>query len=233
MRLPPPPFEISPPGGGRGGDCHFTVLLDNLYCGGLCSPSVTHTRSCMAFPLLQISHLCVFCNILSPKVVYRVSRPFFRPKMFSPCDHVWYQSRTLGAHLLATVVGPSPNGPQFCHMRYIRPGGVTQVDHESAQLSRLQAVAVASPKSLHLCSVCLHQWRVPQFALKYPYNPPPLPQGGGDRRALREDISRGGGLQGFKQCQLPVCRSYVVHVGSTSLYPNPSGAAVWIVGGHG
>ena len=38
---------------------------------------------------------------------------------------------------------------------------------------------VASPKSLHLCSVCLHQWRVPQFALKYCCNLPPA--GGGDR----------------------------------------------------
>jgi len=66
----------------------------------------------------------------------------FRPKMFSPGDHVRYHSRTLGAHVLATVVGPSPNGPQFCHIRYIRPGGVTPVDHESAQLSRLEAVAV-------------------------------------------------------------------------------------------
>ena len=72
---------------------------------------------------------------------------YFRPKMFSPSDHVRYHSRTLGAHVLATVVGPSPNGPQFCHIRYIRPGGVTPVDHESAQLSRLEAVAVESPKS--------------------------------------------------------------------------------------
>ena len=72
---------------------------------------------------------------------------YFRPKMFSPGDHVRYHSRTLGAHALATVVGPSPNGPQFCHIRYIRPGGVTPVDHESAQLSRLEAVAVESPKS--------------------------------------------------------------------------------------
>ena len=55
------------------------------------------------------------------------------------------------------------------------PGGVTRVDHESAQLSRLE---VASPKSLHRGSVCLHQWRVPQFALKYTCNPPP-PHGGG------------------------------------------------------
>ena len=32
---PPPPLEIYPR--------HFTVLLGNIYCGGLCSPSVTHT----------------------------------------------------------------------------------------------------------------------------------------------------------------------------------------------
>ena len=73
---------------------------------------------------------------------------YFRPKMFSPGDHVRYHSRTLGAHVLATVVGPSPNGLQFCHIRYIRPGGVTPVDHESAQLSRLEAVVVESPKSV-------------------------------------------------------------------------------------
>ena len=30
-------------------------------------------------------------------------------------------------------------------------------------------------KSLHLRSVCLHQWRVPPFALKCPCNPPPPP----------------------------------------------------------
>ena len=72
---------------------------------------------------------------------------YFRPKMFSPGDHVRHHSGTLGAHVLATVVGPSPNGPQFCHTRYIRPGGITPVDHESAQLSRLEAAAVESPKS--------------------------------------------------------------------------------------
>ena len=72
---------------------------------------------------------------------------YFRPKMFSPGDHVRYHSRTLGTHVLAAVVGPSPNGPQFCHIWYIRPGGVTPVDYESTQLSRLEAVAVESPKS--------------------------------------------------------------------------------------
>ena len=68
---------------------------------------------------------------------------YFRTKIVSPGDLVQYHSRTLGAH----VVGPSPNGPQFCHLRYIRPGGVTPVDDESAQLSRLEAMVVESPKS--------------------------------------------------------------------------------------
>ena len=66
---------------------------------------------------------------------------YLRPTMFSPGDCVRYHSHTLGAHVLATFVRPSPNEPQFCHIRYIRPGGVTPVDHASAQLSRLEAVA--------------------------------------------------------------------------------------------
>ena len=49
--------------------------------------------------------------------------PFFRPKMFSPADCAWYRSRTFGAHVFATVVGLLPNGPQFCQIRYIHPGG--------------------------------------------------------------------------------------------------------------
>ena len=55
-------------------------------------------------------------------------------------------SGALSAHvLLATALGPSPNGPQFCHIRGMPPGGVTEVDHESARLSKLEAVVVASP----------------------------------------------------------------------------------------
>ena len=105
---------------------HGLALLSQYYKSSTCVCSVIFSlqRRCMGV-------LC--CH--------------FRPKMFSPGDHVRYHSRTLGAHVLATIVGPSPNGPQFCHIRYIRPGGVTPVDHESAQLSRLEAVAVESPKS--------------------------------------------------------------------------------------
>ena len=160
---------------------HGLALLSHYYKSSTCVCSVIFSlqRRCMGV-------LC--CH--------------FRPKMFSPGDHVRYHSRTLGAHVLATVVGPSPNGTQFCHIRYIRPGGVTPVDHESAQLSRLApqlrgkpaglavqagAKAAAKPapraiassstrKSLHTCSLCLRQWRVPQFALRYPCNVPPPPR---------------------------------------------------------
>ena len=54
--------------------------------------------------------------------------PFSDPRCFLPVT-------VYGTTVLVTVWGPSPNGLQLC--RYIRThGGVTQVDHESAQLSR-------------------------------------------------------------------------------------------------
>ena len=94
-------YQSPPPLGGR--DRHFAVLPGNIYCVVfpvaflVCVPHLSHTRSCIAFPLPRISHLCVFCDILSPKAVYRVLCPFFRTtKMFSPSDRVWYRSRTLG-----------------------------------------------------------------------------------------------------------------------------------------
>ena len=76
---------------------------------------------------------------------------------------------TTHAHLdvLATIVGPSPNGPQFCHIRYIRPGGVTPLDHENAQLSRLEAVAVESPKSPESPVPVMQTEHVPQFKVCY------------------------------------------------------------------
>ena len=82
-----------------------------------------------------------------------------------PIDRVRYHSSTLGAHVLATVEGPSPNGPQFCHIRYICPGCVLDESH----WHRINA-KVASPVFSLLASV-----EVPQFALKYPCNPPSPP----------------------------------------------------------
>ena len=61
----------------------------------------------------------------------------------------------------------------------------------------------STQKSLHTYSLCLHQWRVPKFALKYPCNPPPPPGARRlatrpppphpeDRRALTREFARGG-----------------------------------------
>ena len=64
----PPPLAISPLRGG--GDRHFTVLLGNIYFGGLCSPSVTD-RFLHCFPTTS-NQSPVFCDILSPKAVQGV-----------------------------------------------------------------------------------------------------------------------------------------------------------------
>ena len=73
--LPPSPLQSPPPPPGR----------PSLHCFArqyllrwLCCLSVTHARPCIAFPSLQISHPCVFWDILSSKVVYSVSCCFFR-----------------------------------------------------------------------------------------------------------------------------------------------------------
>ena len=58
LQSPPPP-----------GDRHFHVFLVDIYCAGLCCSSAL-AWPCIAFPLLQINHLCVFCDVLSPKALY-------------------------------------------------------------------------------------------------------------------------------------------------------------------
>ena len=153
---------------------HGLALLSQYYKSSTCVCSVIFSlqRRCMGV-------LC--CH--------------FRPKMFSPGDRVRYHSRTLGAHVLATVVGPSPNGTQFCHIRYIRPGGVTPVDHESAQLSRLEAVAhvfslLASVEGTTVCLEIPLQCPPPHPGHRHLVTvSPPHP---GDRRALPRDFARGG-----------------------------------------
>ena len=114
---PPPPLAIAPPPADR----HFTVLPVNIYYGGLCCPSVTHVLTLLSHYFKSITCVC--------SMIFSLQR--------------W----CMGVVLLFSVVGPSPNGQQFCHIRYICPGGVTQVDHENAQLSRLATVVVTAPKS--------------------------------------------------------------------------------------
>ena len=36
----------------------------------VCVAHLLYTWPCIAFPLLQINHLCVFCDVISPKALY-------------------------------------------------------------------------------------------------------------------------------------------------------------------
>ena len=110
----------------------------------------------------------------------------------------------------------------------------------SAQLSRLEAVVVASPKSPALPditpmasqpqtpAVCLHRWRVPQFALNHPCNssppprgetwrlsPPPPPRGGRPSRAMGGDFKGGEGTLSLVEPRLNFCLH--LHLGSVSV----------------
>ena len=132
--VPGPPFEIPPPLCNlprRGGHCHFTVLLGNVYCGGLCS-HLSHTV------LALLSHYSE-----SVTCVYSV--------MFS------LQRRCTG--------GCVPFSDPRCFL----------------------PVTVYGTTQAHLVHMC---WPL-LWGLEIPLQS--SPPGGGDRRALRGDISRGGG----------------------------------------
>ena len=176
---PPPPLAISTP---AGGDRHFTVLRGNIDCGGLCSPSVAHTfLHCFPISSNFKSVTCAYSVIFSlQRRCAGCCVPFSDPRCFLPVTVYG----TTHAHLLR-MSWPLLWGLHQMGCSFATCGTYALVGHESAQLSRLEAVVVASPKSLHLCSVSLHQWRVPQFALKYPCNPPPPPV-----------VRKGGRLQG-------------------------------------
>ena len=63
----PPPCNLPPPP--HPGDRRFHVFLVNMYVL-VCVAHLLYAWPCIAFPLLQIKHLCVFCDILSPKALY-------------------------------------------------------------------------------------------------------------------------------------------------------------------
>ena len=58
-----------------------SLFCDAISIALVCVPQLSHTRCCLAFPSLQISHLCIFCDILSPKAVYSL---FQTQDVFSP-----------------------------------------------------------------------------------------------------------------------------------------------------
>ena len=155
---------------------------------------------------------------------------YFRPKMFSPGDRVRYHSRTLGAHVLATVVGRSPNGPQFCHTQYICPGGVTAVDHESTQLSRLEA----APQPRHTSHVfsLLASVEGTTVCLEIPLQPPPPRRPSlGDRlppppgRPSRANVGDCKGGRGVQDHHPIAFEKHLPHPGPSSIprVPSPCG----------
>ena len=122
-------------------------LLSNICNGSLCCPCTTQGIALVLHCFRSIICMCSAIFSLQRRQCMECSVAFFRPQIFSPGDDVWYHSHTPSAHVFGIVVGPSTNGPQFCHIRYMRLGGVTEVDHENAHFSRLEAVVVALPKS--------------------------------------------------------------------------------------
>ena len=131
-----------------------------------CVAHLPYTLHCIAFLLLQINHLCVFCDTVSPKALYVCVVLLFQTQDgWSPGDRVWYHSRILGAHVLTTVVGPSPNGPQFCHIRYIRPGCVLDESHWHCINTTVASPVFSLLASAEGTPVCL----------EIPLQPPPPP----------------------------------------------------------
>ena len=192
------PLRSPPPGGGALSlHCFARQYLLQWFVFPICHTHILALLShyfesitCVYSVMFSLQRRCTGCRV-----------PFSDPSCCFPVT-MYGGDGTTHAHLMhmcwPLLWGLYQMG-QFCHIGYISPGGVTQVDHESAQLSRLEAVVVASPKPPALPdltpmalqpqkpAVCLHQWRVPQSALKYPCNAPP-PQGGRPSRAMGGDF---------------------------------------------
>ena len=66
-------------------------------------------------------------------------------QMYTIGAHVWYHSHSKAGPLLATVIGPSPSGPEFLHIQYQGPGAKV-VNDTAAKLSRLEAAQDVSPE---------------------------------------------------------------------------------------
>ena len=61
------------------------------------------------YAFLFFSCKCSLSEMISPVV---------QTRMYAISTHVWYHSRSKGPLLLATVIGPSPSGPEFLHVQY-------------------------------------------------------------------------------------------------------------------
>ena len=62
----PPPLQSPPPTRETVTSMFFWLTCIVL----VCVAHLVYTWPCIAFPLLRIKHLCVLCDILSPKALY-------------------------------------------------------------------------------------------------------------------------------------------------------------------
>ena len=83
---------------------------------------------------------------------------------------------------LATQVAPKTTYPA---------GSASNKVLKKIQFEQELGILASTQKSLHTCSLCLHQWRVPHFALKYPCNPPP-PRESVIWRPFAREVCKGG-----------------------------------------
>ena len=211
----------------QGGNPSLHYFARQIYCGG-CVPHRSHTLTgpCIAFPLLQISHLCVFCDILSPKAVYRVSCLFTNPRCFLWLT-MYGTTHAHSVHMCWPLLwGLHQMGSSFATygtcalvgsfkwiMRVLNSTGwmLWWLHHPSPQ--RRQTLPPWHHNT-RTRAVCLHQWRVPQFPLKYPCNPPP-PRGETPPPKGETVARHGGRLQGGKgsrpmfSCEPPAGCSFV------------------------
>ena len=105
---------------------------------------------------------------------------YFRPKMFSPGDHVRYHSRTLAAHVLATV-------------------GI------NAKVASHVFSLLASVEGTTVClEIPLQSPPPPGRPSLGDRPPPPHP---GDRRALTREFARGAGGTAIKTKEMPIILS--------------------------
>ena len=159
---PPPPRRLSLP-------CFSS---EHLFCWFVLPICLTHGLALLSHYFKSITCVCSVIFSLQRRCM-GVLCCYFRPKMFSAGDRAQYHpylscKLNMCNRSKCVILIPSISllflwiPHNICFNKCYR-GSHWHIGDASTK------------KSLHLCSLCLHQWRVPQFALKYPCNPPPPP----------------------------------------------------------
>ena len=123
---PPPPLAIShplrsPPPPPRETVTSMFFWLTSIAL--VCVAHLLYTWPCIAFPLLQINHLCVFCDVLSPKALYGcvvllsqtqvLYRSFGSPITFVLDESHWHHIKSkVASHVFSSLA--SVEGTTVC-----------------------------------------------------------------------------------------------------------------------